>query len=40
VKFQERLRARLLREFRILELDASRSSPEEEAAVAGLLGWR
>jgi hypothetical protein len=41
VEFQERLRARLLRGFRILELDASRSSPEEEAAaVAGLLGWR
>jgi len=41
VEFQERLRARLLRGFRVLELDASRSSPEEEAAaVAGMLGWR
>ena len=41
VEFQERLRARLLRGFRVLELDASCSSPEEEAAaVAGMLGWR
>jgi hypothetical protein len=40
VEFQERLRARLLCGFRVFELDASRLSPEEEAAaVAGLLGW-
>jgi len=41
VEFQERLRASLLRGFRVLELDAARLSPEEEvAAVARLLGWR
>jgi hypothetical protein len=41
VEFQERLRASLLRGFKVLELDASRLSPEEEAAaVAELLGWR
>ena len=40
VEFQERLRARLLRSFKVLELDASRLSPEEEtAAVAELLRW-
>jgi len=37
VEFQERLRARLLRGFRVLELDASRLSPEEAAAVARLV---
>jgi hypothetical protein len=41
VEFQERLRARLLCGFRVLELDATRLSPEEEAAaMARLLGWR
>jgi hypothetical protein len=38
VEFQERLRARLLRGFRVLELNSTCSSPEEETtAVAELL---